>query len=37
MLTTLMSALEIKFVFKIETNAWGILSDSFIIKQTVKP
>ena len=24
MLTTLMSALEIKFVFKIETNAWGI-------------
>ena len=24
MLTTLMSALEIKFVFKIEINAWGL-------------
>ena len=24
MLTTLLFALEIKFVFKIESNAWGI-------------
>ena len=28
MLTTLLFALEIKFVLKIESNAWGNLTDS---------
>ena len=30
MLTTLLFALEIKFVLKIECNSWGILTDSLL-------
>ena len=36
MLTTLLFALEIKFVLKIESNAWEF-NGFFIIKQIEKP